>query len=285
MNNNYFPVKNILLAVNAAKIEMSAIDFACYIANLSHSKLTGVFLENIHEPRLPELRTFHGLPFVETIIADDIPQNRELEKSSQNNIRLFNEACTNRGVSSCARVDGNAPVKEAIAESRFADVIILNAETSFESEPENTPTAFVNEVIAKSECPVILSPLSFEGIDELLFACDGSLSSVFAIKQFTYLFPELENKKVTILHVKDESSYQPEQNQIEGLVKAHYADVSFHVLQGKAKDELFGYLLGKQNMFVVMGAFGRSLISDLFRPSTAGLIVKVINLPIFIAHH
>ncbi|MDP4129872.1 MAG: universal stress protein [Bacteroidota bacterium] len=278
-------MKNILLAVNAAKLEMNAVEFACYTANLSHSKLTGVFLENIHEPRLPELRTFHGLPFVETIIADDIPQNREMEKSFQNNIRLFNEACVNRGVCSYAHLDRDAPVKAAIAESRFADMIILNAETSFKSEPENIPTAFVKEVMAKSECPVILSPLSFEGIDELLFAYDGSLSSVFAIKQFIYLFPELENKRVTILHVEDESSHQPEQNQIEGLVKAHYADVSFHVLQGKAKDELFSYLLGKQNTFVVMGAFGRSLVSDLFRPSAAGLVVRVINLPIFIAHH
>ena len=81
MKYNYFAMKNILLAVNAAKLEMNAVDFACYIANLSHSKLTGIFLENALEPKVPELRTFHGLPFVETIVANDIPENKEKEKS------------------------------------------------------------------------------------------------------------------------------------------------------------------------------------------------------------
>jgi hypothetical protein len=264
---------------------MNAIDFACYIANLSHSKLKAVFLENIREPRVPRVRTVLGLPFVETIVADDIPENKELEKSCQNNMRLFSEACENRGVSSCTHPGSTTPAQEMIEQSRFADLMILNAETSFQSKPEDTPTAFVQEVLAKSECPVIIAPLSFEGIDELLFAYDGSSSSVFAIKQFTYLFPELKNKKVLILQVNDESSHMRDQNQIESLVKSHYTDVSFRVLQGRAGDELFGYLLGKRNMFVVMGAFGRSLFSDLFRPSSATLVVKVINLPIFIAHN
>jgi hypothetical protein len=284
LNNNYFTVKNILLAVNAAKPEMNAIDFSCYIASLSHSKLTGVFLENVREPRVPELRTFHGLPFVETIVSGDIPENEEREKSCQNNIRLFGEACVNRGVCNCTHVARGVPVQEMIGQSRFADLMILNPETSFQSETENTPTAFAKDVMAKSECPVILAPLSFEGVDELLFAYDGSASSVFAIKQFTYLFPELKDKRVLILQVNDDSS-RIDHNQIESLVKAHYTDVSFRVLQGKAGDELFGYLLGKRNVFVVMGAFGRSPFSDLFRPSAARLIVKVINLPIFIAHN
>jgi hypothetical protein len=34
-----------------------------------------------------------------------------------------------------------------------------------------------------------------------------------------------------------------------------------------------------------MGAFGRSMLSDFFKHSTAELIVKTINLPVFIAHH
>jgi nucleotide-binding universal stress UspA family protein len=264
---------------------MNAVDFACYIANLSHSKLTGIFLENALEPKVPELRTFHGLPFVETIVANDIPENKEKEKSCQSNIRLFKDACMNRGVSSCTHLDSSVPVQELVSESRFADLIVLNTETSVELETKNTPTAFVKEVVARSECPVILAPPSFEGIDELLFAYDGSSSSVFAIKQFTYLFPELKDKRVVILHVDDESSPIKDQNQIESLVKAHYADISFHVLKGRASDELFDYLLGKRNVFVVMGAFGRSPISDLFRPSAARLVVKVIDLPIFIAHN
>jgi nucleotide-binding universal stress UspA family protein len=36
---------------------------------------------------------------------------------------------------------------------------------------------------------------------------------------------------------------------------------------------------------VVMGAYGRNWLSGLFKPATAGLLLKTINLPFFITHH
>jgi nucleotide-binding universal stress UspA family protein len=35
----------------------------------------------------------------------------------------------------------------------------------------------------------------------------------------------------------------------------------------------------------VMGAFGRSMLSGFFKHSTAELIIKTVNLPVFVAHH
>jgi hypothetical protein len=35
----------------------------------------------------------------------------------------------------------------------------------------------------------------------------------------------------------------------------------------------------------VMGAYGRSWLSGLFKPATAGLLLKTINLPFFITHY
>ena len=278
-------MKNILLPVNSIKHEMNEIDFACYIANLSHSKLTGVFMEDIPEPQIPILKTALGFPYVETIIARDIPENEEKMKSCSQNIHVFKEACLNRGVSCDIHQDLFVPVKEVIAESRFADLIIVNAETSFESKPENIPTRFVKDVLARSECPVVIAPLSFDSIDEILFTYNGSPSSVFAINQFAYLFPELENKKVTLLEVQEKDrQFSEDQDRINDLISRHYSSIHLQVLKGKARDELFGYLLGKKNTFVIMGAFGRSLLSDLIRPSAGEFVTKVINLPIFIAH-
>jgi hypothetical protein len=47
----------------------------------------------------------------------------------------------------------------------------------------------------------------------------------------------------------------------------------------------YRYLLEKKNVLVVTGAFGRSTLSDLFKHSTAELLVKTIDLPVFISHH
>jgi hypothetical protein len=54
---------------------------------------------------------------------------------------------------------------------------------------------------------------------------------------------------------------------------------------GNPGDELFNYLLGKTDMFVVMGAFGRNATSNIFKRSAAELSLETINLPFFIAHN
>ncbi len=43
--------------------------------------------------------------------------------------------------------------------------------------------------VRKHDSTMDVAPESFDEIDEIIFACDGSKSAVHAIKQFTYLFP------------------------------------------------------------------------------------------------
>jgi len=249
-------MEKILLGIEATKFNMSTLDFACYIAKLADSKLTGIFLDRQLQEEVPVMKSIHGMPYVETIVVDDLPGYEE-----------------------------HTPAREMITESRFADLVILDAETSFGELQEKVPTKFVKEVLAEAECPVVIAPLSFDGIDEIIFTYDGSRSSVFAIKQFTYLFPELADKRVTVLQVQeDEEVSVTERDKIGELLKMHYSGIGFHLLQGKASDELFGYLLGRKNVFVVMGSFGRGPISNLFKHSTAELLLKTVNLPVFIAH-
>ena len=172
-----------------------------------------------------------------------------------------------------------------IEASRFADLLIADPEITLEDKPEGMPTGPVKELLMKCECPVILAPFSFYGTDELIFAYDGSASSVFALKQFTYLFPGFTHKKITLLQVEEkEGEPVAASRDIGEWLKMHYASVSFLILKGKADNELFNYLVKKKNAFVVMGAFGRPSVSVFFRHSTADLVMKTINLPLFITH-
>jgi hypothetical protein len=279
-------MENILLVLNGSKTDTNTVDFACYIANLTHSKLTGLFIENIVGEERPVLKQLYALPYVETITVDDLPENKEKIKSCETNEKLFADACINRGVNYHIHTNRKASVKEIIHESRFADLVIVNATTSFGNKIEAVPSHFVKEILGESECPVVIAPYSFNEIDEILFPYDGSKSSVYSIKQFAHLFPELKDKKITVLHV-DKNDMPPvgDSEKIEQYLKSHYTKIEFKHLQGKADDQLFGYLLEKENIFVVMGSFGRRFLSTLFRKSTADLLVKTVNLPVFIAHN
>jgi nucleotide-binding universal stress UspA family protein len=259
-------MEKILLAMDAVNLNTNAIDFACYIANLTHSRLTGVFLEGLLDER----------PLVP---AGDVQETVDA------NIHRFREACVCRATLSLVHRDRGIPLSEVVAESRFADLIIVDAETAFCKKDVTVPGRFVKDVLKSVECPVIIAPYSFEAIDEIILTYDGSPSSVFAIREFTHLFPDLRRKKTTVVSIRqDGTAALEEQFKMKEWLRAHYDDLSFEIREGHAADELFGYLIERKDAFVVMGAYGRNMVSSFFRPSRANLLVKTINLPIFIAH-
>ena len=272
-------MRKVLLAVDSLNLNMASIDFACYIALLTKSRLTGVFLENILVEEIAE-------PSLGSYSASKGLSSSERQELTNENIRFFREACEKRGIQSGIHRDRGLPSGEIIEESRFADLIIMEPSLSFKKKMEGAPSAFAREVLEQSECPVLIAPDRFEGIDELVYSYDGSKSSVYAIKQFTYLVPELYNKKITLLEVNKPNELTVKSKpKISEWLKVYYQDIHFEVINGEVDKELFKYALQKKNILLVMGAYGRSMISLFLQESRASLVVKSSNFPIFISHH
>jgi len=277
-------MKKILLAIDSDHVDIDVIHFACNIATFTHSMLIGYFLG---EPREEEPAA--NVAFVarnnETVSTHCIPTIAERRQFAF--IQQFERTCAVRGIRCQVLNNSKRNAAQAILEeSRFADLVIIPPSLSAEKRPEEAPTALVKEILANAECPVLVAPQKSTGIEEIVFAYDGSRSAVFAIKQFTYLFPELADKKAIALQVnKDDSLPVTEKDKLGKWLRMHYNSIGFQVLKGKASEELYSYLPGKQNTIVVMGAFGRSWLSGLFKPATAGMLLKTINLPFFITHH
>ena len=282
-------MEKILLAMDAANLNMKTIDFGCYIARLTRSRLTGVFLEGlVGQQSVPggilDILSGAGAWDSDDDVAD--VQKTMVESTiTEANIRRFREACVCRETLSLIHRDRGIPLSEILAETRFADLLIVDPETSFSKSDRGIPCRFVKDVLDSSECPVLIAPYSFDALEEIVLTYNGTASSVFAMKQFTALFPELRNKKLSVVNVRqDEKQAIEDQFKMKEWLKAHYDNLEFVILKGEPADQLFGYLIEKRNAIVVMGAFGRSMLSRFFKPSQARLIVKTINLPIFIAH-
>jgi len=279
-------MEKILLALDAQQINKETMDFACYLARVTNSQLTGVFLEDVLSEDTDAFRTFRQVAEMQgaTGTAEVSPASRSA--ITESNIKVFRRTCEARGTVAHIHRDRGIPLDEVVVESRFADLLIVDAETSFAKKRGSVPARFVKDVLQDAECPVILAPCSCHPIDEIIFAYNGSASSVYAIKQFTYLFPEWRQKTATIVDVREKGDNAIEhQYKMKEWLRSHYAQVELKVLAGDPSDQLFGYLIEKKNAIVVMGAYGRSMLSNFFRRSHAHLIVKTVNLPIFITHH
>jgi nucleotide-binding universal stress UspA family protein len=273
-------MEKILLAMEGCRQNTYAIDFACYIAKLTGSRLTGVFLEGDPDGSGPE----HALT-EELIPAGEYYANANGTDPVLQQVHQFREACTSREVLARVHRDRGVPLRELLRESRFSDLVIVDPEMSFRRQESIFLGHFIRDVLVSAECPVLVSPYRCEALEEVIFAYDGSASSVFAIKQFTYLFPAFRQKKATVVNVrKVEGPAIEEQFRMKEWFTSHYDQVQFVVLSGNASDELFGYLLEKKEAIVVLGAYGRGLLSRAIKPSHAGLLLRTINLPVFIAH-
>lgn len=281
-------MKNILLVTNPEKPSIPCMQFGCYLAQLTQSRLTAVFVEKHLADKSPALKAVLGMPYVETILESDLPGYAEHQEMQALYVETFKKICEDRGVRCGISQDLNSPLDGLIQESRFADLLIISRDTSLEHKTGQSPSDFVKDVTAKSECPVIIAPVTFTEIEEILLAYDESRSSAFAIKQFSYLFPEMDELKLTMLHVSESESEDATEVQREKLshwLSAHFNYAAFKTVSGKAGRELYKCLYNKKRTLVIMGSYGRSPFSTLLSPSTADLLLENLDLPFFFAHH
>lgn len=278
-------MEKILLAIDATNLNINSLDFACFLGKLTKSTITGVFLENQAAEENPVLKSLQGSAYIDWTADENSDEHKAKMETIKKNIAFFTEGYINRETCYKVHRDGGVPSSELIEESRFADAVIVDAETSFNDHFEGIPTTFLKDILKKAECPLIIAPENFETIDEIVFTYNGSSSSVFAIKQFTYLFPELKEKKVTIIQVNETGEWlDKDKNKFMEWLQDHYKNLRFEAVKGKTENVLFDHLFKRKNMFLVMGAYGRTSLSRFFKRSHADLLINTVTQPIFIAH-
>ena len=279
-------MEKILFVTDAINMNTKSLDFAAFLCELSHSKLTGIFLENLKDEHLPiEAIQQAAVMSGTSATAEGITDIKE--QCCEDNIRQFIDVCERRGINCVAHRDGGIPQEEIIIESRYADLLLIDAATSFADKREEIPTNFVKNILSDAECPVVILPVAFDGIEQLVFTVDGKPSSIYAIKQFTYLFPELREQQVVVISVNEEEVMPDteERYKLKEWLHTHYKNVDFLSTEGNVKAGLLELLLSRSKAFIVMGAYGRSAFSNLFNPSHAESVLKMVSQPVFIAHH
>ena len=73
----------------------------------------------------------------------------------------------------------------------------------------------------------------------------------------------------------------------EEWLKMKFSKFSFIAVSGEPRDGLFTYFMDHgiaSDRLLVMGAFGRGFISTFFKPSTSDIVLKAIDVPVFISH-
>ncbi len=172
-----------------------------------------------------------------------------------------------------------------IKESRFADLILISGESFYAETDNHQPNQYLRQALHNAECPVLAVPENFTGIQHIFMAYDGSRESIYAIKQFCYLFPGLIDLPTEIVYIHEDADRAiPELESLQQFTRLKFDCMSFSKLHFDAAEHFSTWINGKKNVLLISGSFGRSTLSYIGKRSFAQDVIHNHQLPVFIAH-
>src|SRR5688500_6638069 len=178
-------MRKILIAFDGSQYSEGAMAFARKMNYSERISLTGLFLPQLALANLwSYAESSSGEPVIPLLEADDSEQIKK-------NIERFRNECSRYNITHTVQKDFlDFAMPELLKQTRFADLVIIGSQSFYKQIGTDHSNEYLKDALHSSECPVIVVPESYEYPQSNILAYDGSESSVFAIKQFIYLFPE-----------------------------------------------------------------------------------------------
>lgn len=271
-------MKKIIIPFDGNHFSKGAFSLARRLNEASPVLLTGVFLPEVDYAKIFFLPAeFAGPSYVPVI------ENFE-EETVEKNISEFVTLSQKYKMQYKVHRDlKNAAITQLTKETRFADLMIIGAEV-FYTEGVAGPFEYLKDALHHAECPVMIVPEKFKYPSQLVLAYDGSESSVYAIKQFVYLFPEMCKLNSMLVYIGDEKHAIPESVLIEEYASAHFEKLAIRKVHSEHYNTFDQWLNEHWNPLLVSGSFGRSGVSALFKKSFVLDIIREHKTSVFIAH-
>lgn len=267
-------MKKVVLLFDGGQYTKGTLELCQRMNDTASILLVGCFLPGIDFTGMSEIYGYGAL---------DIPvQIRADEEVVEENIEQFKSYCVAHQISCRVHKDFTLDAYPLLhKESRYTDLLVIGSQAFLGQLALNIPPENLRDALHTSECPVMVVPAHYYDPEHIILAYDGSASSVYAIKMFSYIFPELCNKTTILLHVGGDGEL-PATTSIQQLGRAHFPN--FQVLELETMDLFEDWIKTIPAPILVTGAFGRSGLSSLFRMSFSRKALSSFSFPVFIAH-
>jgi hypothetical protein len=278
-------MKNIIAAFDGLKYADSTQDYAINITKQTSAHLVGVFLD---------YPTYNSFKINEVVEDKDFSLGKINKLEEKDKIKryesasLFTKACEHAKLEFSVHHDHTIALHDLKQESVYADIIVISANETLTHYEEKPPTRFIRDLLSDTQCPIIIIPHKFKPIDKIILLYDGEPNSVYAIKMFSYLLPQLKHLETEVISVKhlDEDTHLPNNKLMKEFMKRHYPKAKYIIMKGWAEEEIVAYLkLQEENTMIILGAYRRGAVSRWFRESMADILMRNLKLPLFIAHN
>ena len=276
-------MNKIIVALDSLRPSESAVSYAMDLCKTMDSHLVAAFLDDFSNTSYKShemLRSRLGISqeAYETCLQEDNQTRAEA-------VSHFEEIAGKENLKYTIHHDRNISLTELIAESNYADLLIIENKETMTFYAENPPTHFLKNLLQEIHCPVLVVPGEYRKINKVVFLYDGEPWSATAIKMFGYHFPVYTEIQAEVLTVKSTKREQHDLNNhlLKEYMKSHFPHTIYTVLNGLPDVEIIKYLKCKfENELIVLGSYHRGSLSRLVRPSIVETLIKEIKTPLFI---
>ena len=270
-------MKKVIILFESLHYDDEVFHLISALNSIEPLSLTAVFLSPV------DYTSIWAFPIVPgSSGAKVLPGSKEADKLLFTNIERFSSKCSEYGIRYKIHNDVNGVVFEQVKlESRFSDLMIIDTGTFYADFGEQ-PNDYLKEVLHISECPVLLIPPKSGLPQTVMLMYDGSESSIFAIKQFAYVFPVLRTLKTILVYVNAQEKEIPHIDRMRELVQKLYPNIVFQIL----RDEKHYHSWFEDHPYpiIVTGAYGRPAIIEFLRKSFLTDIINDQQYFVFLAH-
>ena len=274
-------MKKIILAIDGTNFSSGAFEFVRQLNEKSAVLVAGIFVPQLDYANLWSYAATAAKGAVYVPLVEDEESEEVLR-----NIEQFETLCQQNGIAYRVHKDFvDFALPELKRESRFADLMILSGELFYRQMPSANRLDYLRHVLHHSECPVLIVPENFQFPVNNILAYDGSEESVYAIKQFAYLFPELAiNNSMLVYAEENEEKSFPSKDLINELAGQHFRNLKFYKAEFNAKKYFATWIGEKKGAILISGSFSRSAFFENLRKSFVLDIIEEHQVPVFIAH-
>jgi len=272
-------MKKIVLPFEGSNFPTETLEFAKQLNELSPIQLTAAFV-----PEVDYARFFSAAGGMTG--AAYIPELENEGEAIEKNSARLEEFCRLNNIRHTIHTDRlDFALPSIRQETRFADLLVLSSQHFFENINARQPNAYMKEILHTTECPVLLVPEEFDLPDNIVLAYDGTPASVYAIKQFIYLFPELLNRPATLVYLSEKNEDNiPDETLITELASQHFRELQLLRLKTTPHEFFKTWIPSRETPWLVTGSYGRSDISLLFSSSFIAEMIRDHRIPVFTAH-
>jgi nucleotide-binding universal stress UspA family protein len=277
-------IKKIMVPTDGSDFGKIAIEYGIYIAKRFDAQLTGIHVMDIRliqGPVFTDISGSVGLPPYQEFL----PMLQDsLEERAETILQAFRTRCEEAGVHTETKKTVGIIDETIVEEGINFDLILLAQRGEHFHLGGALLGSTAESVVRKSRRPVMVTPATFQEIESMGLAYDGSGPADNALQLVVDLH-EQTSWPLTVIIITDDHGVGASLDQkIEDFLEPYKIDSTTIILRGKEEREIVKFIKEGSVELMVMGAYGHNRLRELILGSTTSYVIRKSTIPVLLSH-